>query len=181
MAESIDVVTVEQKEIKLSDLDDDLMASWLNVLSITEQTAVVRVCNRFDEAAYKSTTFMDVKDIPHDFQIKIIPRLTKLRKISCFQFLLRNDQIFLETLALYNPNVERIIGLGSDSIRIYIAKSLLLHGHIKYRGLITEDVYESLVDEFPGIKVRYFRPKFGSTPVHFIRVGLGRVRSLHYN
>lgn len=153
------------KQVMLSDLDDYLIQKWMSKMSITEQTAITRVCKRIKANAYKLTTIMFANELPDDFRIELIPKLPKLKKIGFIipqeSWDVRMDmrlRLFLRSLAIQNPKIERMVSLPSE-YKSYFVGMVKVH-HEDYDGstfktLISEVFYEKLLKKFPGIETRH--------------------------
>lgn len=161
---------VAVKEVKLTDLDDVLMQKWLCKMSVTEQTAVTRVCKRFKANAYKLTAVMFVSDTEDGYsrwlETEVIPKLPKLKKL-CFTIPWITTgppskdtrlRLFLKFVASHNPKIERITGLHSVYKRYFVEMAKLHHkdyDEATFKSLIAEKQYEELMKEHPGIKIRH--------------------------
>ena len=62
-------------------LGDDLLAMIINQLPALDQVAVSRVSKTFTKYALKTTTVLDVEDIPHEHRLEVVKKMPKLVSI----------------------------------------------------------------------------------------------------
>lgn len=156
-------VIVDNVEVKILDLADDVLQLVMSKLSIIEQQAVVRVCTRFDGAAFKLTKTMAADELPFKFRLGILEKLPKLRKVRMFyagpeQESDKKKQRFFEALAKSHPNLERLLGVTSEW-RIFFVQMVKKHHPIndlcKFKTFVNEPNYEDLIKKIPGITIRH--------------------------
>ena len=88
--------------VDIGKLNEYLLEMALNQLPALDQVAVSRVCKRFNDVALKSTTVLDVEDIPQEHCLEVVQKMPKLVSIVGLGY---EDVSFVKSVAKVNKKI----------------------------------------------------------------------------
>ena len=90
----------------INKLEDELLQLTINQLPALDQVAVERVCRKFKDLALKTTTVLDVFDIPHEHRLEVVKKMPKLDSIVGLNYRVEPEEVsFLESVPAINMNI----------------------------------------------------------------------------
>ena len=110
----------------INKLDKVLLEKIINQLPALDQVAVSRVSRNFNDVALKTTTVLDVKDIPHEHRLEVVKKMPKLDSIVGLGYNGSEEEevSFIESVAQINQNIVRIKSKPKPKFTVHVRLSL---------------------------------------------------------
>ena len=145
-------------------LEDELLAMTINQLPAMYQVAVSRVNRKFTKLALKTTTGLDVRNIPHEHRLEVVKMMPKLVLIVGLKWksLLDDsdeEESFVDSVAKINRNIVNVrqrLGM-KNLVSTYLESAK--ESDAKFTGShvrppLEYEVYKKLTEKYPDLQIR---------------------------